>query len=230
MSHQNECVATVKEMMAEVMREKNALVGRLNAMHQEIAKEEDPVTKVRRKVEWAAEKERSIEALNKIVASLQHALDEEDISTHGSTAFSDLVSEIRPPPSCSSASFAASRVARDQADLKMIVAAYISYEAGAAEPRQQEHRAPAPLRKSGTWPLHRVPARPGGEPASTPSSSGHLTRAWSLRSLSAGASQLPQQVRRSLKMRAMRFSASFLRKVGWDPAVQENQKDWDYSV
>ena len=86
MSPENRCVETVKEMMAEVMREKNALVGRLNAMHQRIADEEDLVTKVRRKVEWAADRDRSVEALNKIVASLQRALEEEDRSTHGSTA------------------------------------------------------------------------------------------------------------------------------------------------
>ena len=69
---------SVKEMVVEVICEKNALVGRLNAMHQQIAEEEDPVTKVRRKVEWTAEKERSVEALNQIVASLRRALVEED--------------------------------------------------------------------------------------------------------------------------------------------------------
>jgi len=69
---------SVKEMVVEVICEKNALVGRLNAMHQQIAEEKDPVTKVRRKVEWTAEKERSVEALNQIVASLRRALVEEE--------------------------------------------------------------------------------------------------------------------------------------------------------
>ena len=82
----NECVETVKKMIPEVMREKNALVGRLNATHQRIAEEEDPVTKVRRKVEWVADRDRSVEALTTIVASLQRALEEEDRSNHGSTA------------------------------------------------------------------------------------------------------------------------------------------------
>ena len=70
-----ECVERVKEMVAEVEREKAELVERLNAMHQQIAAEQDPVTKVLRKVEWMEEKERSVATLNKIVASLHLVLE-----------------------------------------------------------------------------------------------------------------------------------------------------------
>ncbi|KAJ1479793.1 hypothetical protein T484DRAFT_1958003 [Baffinella frigidus] len=80
MSCQHEYVNTVKEMMAEVMREKKELVERLNEMHQGIEEEEDLLTKVLRKVEWMEEKERSVEALNRIVASLQDVLEEEDMN------------------------------------------------------------------------------------------------------------------------------------------------------
>ncbi|KAJ1483587.1 hypothetical protein T484DRAFT_1949586 [Baffinella frigidus] len=77
MSPQNECVATVKEMVAELMREKKDLVDRLNDMHQRIEEEKDLGIKVRRKIAWAEEKERSVEAMNKIVASLRGALEAE---------------------------------------------------------------------------------------------------------------------------------------------------------
>ena len=40
--------------------------------------EDDPVTKVRRKVEWADEKERSVKVLRRIVASLQRILEKQD--------------------------------------------------------------------------------------------------------------------------------------------------------
>ena len=62
-------------MVAEVEREKAELVERLNAMNEQIAAEVDPVTKVLRKVEWMEEKERSVAALNKIVASLHRVLE-----------------------------------------------------------------------------------------------------------------------------------------------------------
>jgi len=229
MSPKNECVETVKEIMTEVMHEKNALVGRLNAMHQGIAEEDVLVIKVRRKIEWAAEKKRSVEALHRIVASLQRALDEEDRSTCGSAA-----SSLRR-----SASFAAPCVVLGQADFEIILAANIdsdfSFEAGAAEPRQMNYCSPAPLRKTATWPYHRAPEHlgkeTGGGTASTPVSMPASSKAAGhLRSLSSGAFQLPQQVRNSLKRRALRFSASVRRRVGWDPAVQGNQWEWDYSV
>ena len=239
MSPQNECVQTIKEMMTEVVHEKNELVERLNAMHQRIAAEEDPVTKVRRKVEWAAEKERSVEALNKIVASLQRALEEEDKSAHGSTA------SLRSSTSTASRSHGASPQSltqehassadRNQADFEATAAANIdpdfrceaSQEPGAAEPHRFHRRSPVPLHKLATWPRRRLPARldkgDGGEPASSPASQA----AKILRSFSLDASQLPQQVRKSVRNRARKFSSSFLRKVGWSPALQQIEWVWD---
>jgi len=218
MSPQNECVQTVKEMMAEVTHEKHQLVERLNAMHQRIAAEEDPVTKVRRKVEWVAEKERSVEALNKIVASLQRALEEEDISAHESTAsLRSSASTASRSHGASPQSFTkehASSADRNQADLEATVAA-------------NGRSASVPLRKLATWPSRRLPARldkdDGGEPASSPVSKA----AEILRSLSMDVSQLPQQVRKSVTNRARKVSASILRKARWNPAVQGVEWVWD---
>jgi hypothetical protein len=105
MAPQNECVERVKEMVAEVTREKADLVQRLNAMHQRIEQETDTVTKVLRKVEWMEEKERSVEALNKIVASLQLVLD-------GSLEADDLSGDVSPATTvegCRDVSSASSR-------------------------------------------------------------------------------------------------------------------------
>ena len=285
MCPQTECVATVKEVTAEVMRENNALVERLNAMNQRITEEEDPVTKVRRKVEWAAERDRSVEALNKIVASLQNALDEEDGMTemsptarskHGSTATSRSSSASNAasrPHGAASPSFTrthASCEACDQTDFEITVAAGVdpdfsfgsSQEAGAAEPHQMKCRSsPSPLRKlrktgaddagraasvASSWapstpqrklatcplpstPHRQLPAlldKDGGEHISSPASKA----AGFLLSLSSEASLLPQQVRKSLKMRARRFSASMLQRVGWNPVHQRSESVWDFSV
>jgi len=235
MPPQNACLETVKEIMVEVMREKNELVERLNAMHQRIVKEEDPVTKVRRKAEWAADKERSVEALNKIVASLQRALTENDRSTHGSTASRRIRASTASPshgaPDQSFATGHASSADRSQADFQVTMVANIdsdfsSQEAGAAEPR----RGSVPPLRPATWPHRRLPARldkgDGGEPTSSPASK--AAEIW--RSLSIDASQLPQQVRKSVRNRAERFSASILRKVGWNPALQEIEWVCGYSV
>ena len=64
---QPECVATVKQLMAELCREKNGLVERLNAMHERIEEEEHLLTKVLLKLEWMAEKQRSVEPLKKVL-------------------------------------------------------------------------------------------------------------------------------------------------------------------
>ena len=244
MPPQNECVATVKEVMAEVMREKNALVGRLNAMHQRIAEEEDPVTKVRRKVEWAAEKERSVEALNEIVASLQSALAEEDSSTHGSIASRDdsdfgnvssAFSAAPLSPAASSQSFTNERASLGDA-FEMTVAKIsqdLSYEAGAAEPRQRQHWSLVPSFRSSSlsrlalssWSL---PARPDkDESTSAPASS---KAAGLVRRLSTEAAQLPEQVHKSVRKSARRFSSSILQRVGWGSALQESGRVWDHSV
>ena len=218
----HECIDTVKEMTAEVVREKNALVRRLNALQQKIAEEEDPVTKVRRKVEWTAEKERSVEALNKIVASLRRALEEEDGGTHGLTpslrdCAISAASRLHGAsfPSCTNKY--ASSLDSNQEDFDMTVVANIdpdfSYEdsqgAGAVEPRNRASRcASEPLCKTASWP-------------STSKAAGVL------RSLSSEASQLSEQVRKSLRNRARKVSASMLRSVGWDPALQESQWVWE---
>ena len=221
MSPDHHCVETVKEMMAEVMREKNELVERLNAMHQRIAAEEDPVTKVRRKVEWAAEKERSVEALNKIVASLQRALEEDDISTNSSTASirsSASIAASRPHGASIQAFSTEHASSADQADFESaagIVQATpptrtrtsSATTEGAAEPRKMQYRC-------------------SSAPPHTPASKASAV----LRSFSSGASQLPQQVRKSVRNRARKFSASFLRKVGWNPSLQESGLSWDYSI
>ena len=221
-SPQHECIDTVKEMTAEVMREKNALVRRLNAMHQQITEEKDPVTKVRRKVEWAAEKERSLEALNQIVASLRLALEEEDKTTHGSTASppSSTTSAASRPHGASFPSYTnthASSLDRSQTDFGMSVVANIdpdlgyeaSQAAGPAELRRRANRCSSePLRKTASWP-------PTSKAAGV------------LRSLSSEASQLSEQVRKSLRNRARKVSASMLRSVGWNPAPQESQWVWE---
>jgi hypothetical protein len=63
---QPECVATVKELMAELCVEKNGLVERLNAIQERIEGEEHLLTKVHLKVEWMEEKRRSVEPLRKV--------------------------------------------------------------------------------------------------------------------------------------------------------------------
>ena len=240
MPPQNACLETVKEIMVEVMREKNELVERLNAMHQRIVKEEDPVTKVRRKAEWAADKERSVEALNKIVASLQRALAENDRSTHGSTASRRIRASTASPshgaPDQSFATGHASSADRSQADFQVTMVANIdsdfsSQEAGAAEPRRVYRRrgsASVPLRKLATWPRRRLPARLDKNDGGASSPSSPVAKAAEvLRSLSLDASQLPQQMRKSVRNRARKFSAIILRKVGWNPVLQETQWVWD---
>jgi hypothetical protein len=214
MSPQNECMETVKQVMEEVMREKDALVGRLNAMHQRIAEEEDPVTKVRRKVEWTAEKERSVEALNEIVASLQRALDEEEKITHGSTS-----------SLCSSANIAASHPPG---------ASSLSFtnEHASSLDRSSTARLPARLDKDDggegfMWRALSVGSVLQGsgfrEPASLPASKAAVF----LRRISSEASLLPQQVRKSVRKGARKFSSMMLRRVGWSPALQDSQWVWE---
>ena len=176
MSPQHQCMATVKEMTAEVMRETNALVGRLNAMHQGIVEEEDPVTKVRRKVEWTAEKERSVEALNRIVASLQRVLEKQDgmtemapaaRSTLGSTASREKTDTGNASGASSVASHLPGASSQSVTDkhassrdaFEATTYQDSSYKAGAAEPREKKHwcrSSSLPPRALAVWPL---PAR-----------------------------------------------------------------------
>mmetsp|Transcript_52555 Transcript_52555/g.124413 ORF Transcript_52555/g.124413 Transcript_52555/m.124413 type:complete len:272 (+) Transcript_52555:66-881(+) len=266
----NECVETVKKVMAKVMHEKDALVARLNAMNKRIEEEKDLVAKVRLKVEWAEEKERSVKAMNTIVASLQRALAEDDMgetapaarSTHGSTAsreasdsgnvsnVSDASSVVTRPHGASSQSFThkhASPVDRNQADFEITIANIdhdfsleasqdaapslplqkahraVSEEAGAAPPRQKEHcTSSEPPRAPASSPLRQRPARLAGNDGEEPCGI--------VRRLSNEAAQISQQVRRSVTRRVGKFSSSMLRRVGWDPALQESQRVWDYSI
>jgi bacterioferritin (cytochrome b1) len=65
---QDDSVETIKGLMTELLREKNGLVERLNAMQVRIEEEDDLVTKVLLKVEWMAEKERHVDLLNKVLS------------------------------------------------------------------------------------------------------------------------------------------------------------------
>ncbi|KAJ1473630.1 hypothetical protein T484DRAFT_1972529 [Baffinella frigidus] len=229
----NECVETVKEVMAEVMLEKDALVARLNAMNERIEEEKDLVAKVRLKVEWAEEKERSVKAMNTVVASLQCALAEEDASiTHGSTVSREASDTnilkrtsrdaASRPRGASSQSFThkhASSVDRDQDDFEMTIAKIeddCSLEASQAG--ASKHRAPGSCPLRSQRPARLVANDGGEEPCGI------------VRRLSNEAAQIPQQVRRSLNWRVEKFSSSMLRRVGWDPALQESQRVWDYSI
>ena len=226
-------VETIKEVMDEVMREKNALVGRLNAMHQLIAEEEDPVAKVRRKVEWASTRDRSVDALKKIVASLQRALEEDESSTHGS----DTASPRSSASSASSPSFTNESLDHNNQAVFERTATCdpdsryeAPQEAGAAA-----HRLPTRLDKDAGGQGGEV-FRPraqslgcvvqGSGLASWPASKA----AGFLKRVSSEASLLPHQFRKSVQKSARRFSSSMLRRVGWSPALQDSQWVWEQRV
>ena len=63
---QADCVATVKELMAELCCAKNQLVERLNVINDQIEEETGPFSKDLLKVEWMAEKKCSVEPLQKV--------------------------------------------------------------------------------------------------------------------------------------------------------------------
>ena len=69
MRNTDKCVEMVKGMTAELFREQRELVQRLNAMQKEIEVEKDAVRKVRRKIEWLAERDRAVDLLNKVQPS-----------------------------------------------------------------------------------------------------------------------------------------------------------------
>ncbi|KAJ1473066.1 hypothetical protein T484DRAFT_1837778 [Baffinella frigidus] len=95
MCNEDEVVEMVKAMTAELFREQRELVERLNAMHERIEAESQPVSKVRRKVEWMEEKERSVEQLNTMIASLQGVL-EADVATGEMAAAADKTDTFAP--------------------------------------------------------------------------------------------------------------------------------------
>jgi hypothetical protein len=231
MSPQSECVDTAKEMVKEVMLEKEELVEHLNAMHQRIEEEKDLVVKALLKVECTDEKHRSIDALSKVVASLQRVLEEEDMigGKRGDPArqHSD---RAAPAPLC---------------------------EPATCPPREQPARldilsrtTTADLAHDPDGPLQNRPSSGSlldRETTSSPSSNTATalarsltepTRSWRgastelARSLSESSKQLPKQVRRTLAKRARRVSSSVLRTIGWSPAFPERfgTRSWDYSV
>ena len=61
-----DCVVMVKDRMAKLCREKNGLVERLNAIHDQIEEETDLLSKVLLKVEWMEEKQRCVGPLQKV--------------------------------------------------------------------------------------------------------------------------------------------------------------------
>jgi len=61
-----DCVAKVKDLMVKLCLEKNGLVERLNAIHDQIEEETDLLSKVRLKVAWKAEKQRCVGPLQKV--------------------------------------------------------------------------------------------------------------------------------------------------------------------
>ncbi|KAJ1467431.1 hypothetical protein T484DRAFT_1858857 [Baffinella frigidus] len=211
----NECVETVKAVMAEVVLEKDQLVARLNEMKKGIDDEKDLEEKVRLQVEWTEEKERSVKALNPIVASLQRALEEHDatvISKHPRASREDTDSDSSifkrtrsrvassRPRGAFSQSFTnkhSSPVDRNQADFAMMTMDFdqdLSYAASQdGAPRQRAHRSSsAPPRSQTTSPLFKHPARlnqdAGEEPADAPAPRRSLP--------SNEEAQTPQQERR----------------------------------
>ncbi|KAJ1479792.1 hypothetical protein T484DRAFT_1812879 [Baffinella frigidus] len=246
MHPQKECVDTVKEMMAEVIREKKELVERLNEMHQGIEEEEDLLTKVLRKVEWMEEKERSVEALNRIVASLQGVFEEEDMTGemapagrggsrsasqdgHDSTATredSDTAASRDPGAFSQSFNTRASAVHRTQTDGERTertvtnLTHAASQEAGPSDPpRLKANRA------SST-----PPHAPAAEPRHKADRASSAPSAPATRPLSDSFEQLPRQLRQSFAKKLRRVSSSVLRTIGWNPALQVAAPAWDYSV
>ena len=61
------------------------------------------------------------------------------------------------------------------------------------------------------------------EPASSPASKAAVF----FRRVSSEASLLPQQMRKSVRKSAQRFSSSLLWGVGWSPALQDSQWVWE---
>ncbi|KAJ1478273.1 hypothetical protein T484DRAFT_1961509 [Baffinella frigidus] len=92
-------VETVKGMMAELFREKNELVQRLNGMQQRIELEKDPAKRVLRHAAWMEEKERTVKRLNTRVASLQGLLEADgksgELAPAARTAGTGAMDELR---------------------------------------------------------------------------------------------------------------------------------------
>ncbi|KAJ1487017.1 hypothetical protein T484DRAFT_1942316 [Baffinella frigidus] len=97
-SPQKERMDMVKQVLAEATREKTELVQRLNLINKLIEEEEDLTTKVRLKVEWMEEKDRSVELLNKMVSSLQGLLQEDGSAASPTVSDTEDPSAAAPPP------------------------------------------------------------------------------------------------------------------------------------
>ncbi|KAJ1470029.1 hypothetical protein T484DRAFT_1981017 [Baffinella frigidus] len=73
----DESVGAVKEMLAELVREKELLVARLNDLHKHIEGDQNLTSRVLRQAEWMDEKDRTVARLSKVAASLWDLLEDD---------------------------------------------------------------------------------------------------------------------------------------------------------
>ncbi|KAJ1467801.1 hypothetical protein T484DRAFT_3630686 [Baffinella frigidus] len=73
----DESVEAVKEMLAELVREKELLVARLNDLHKHIEGDQNLTSRVLRQAEWMDEKDRTVARLSKVAASLWDLLEDD---------------------------------------------------------------------------------------------------------------------------------------------------------
>ena len=71
MRNTDKCVEMVKGMTAELFREQQELVERLNAMQRRIEKDKNLESKALRKIEWLEERDRVVKRLNTVQPSPQ---------------------------------------------------------------------------------------------------------------------------------------------------------------
>ena len=69
MRNTDKCVEMVKGMTAELFREQQELVERLNAMQRRIEMDKNLESKALRKIEWLEERDRVVKRLNKVQPS-----------------------------------------------------------------------------------------------------------------------------------------------------------------
>jgi DNA-binding ferritin-like protein len=62
----DESVEAAKEMLAELVREKELLVARLNDLHKHIEGDQNLTSRMLRQVEWMEEKDRTVARLRKV--------------------------------------------------------------------------------------------------------------------------------------------------------------------
>ncbi|KAJ1475446.1 hypothetical protein T484DRAFT_1751089 [Baffinella frigidus] len=131
----DESVVAVKEMLAELVGEKDLLVARLNDLHSHIEGDQNLTSRVLRQAEWMEEKGRTVARLSKVAASLWDLLEDDprggmarepslgsSRSCHES--WSQDLSDARPQPSAFKNLFGASpdprRVFKAQGSFKNV--------------------------------------------------------------------------------------------------------------